>query len=287
MAKSADAFRTISEVADWLGSPAHVLRFWESRFAQVKPVKRAGGRRYYRPDDMLLLGGIKKLLHEDGLTIKGVQKILKEDGIKKVAAMSHPLDENADAPDIPTETQEMPPAVAVDETVPEPVAADTDNTTGTDQTSDELDLQDDIEAFISTDSPAPTQTATPPEPESVLTPPEPELNLKPEPEPEPEPEKTVPVAAVNPEYTPQPHPVAPPAPVEPAPVVAPKPMAIETPPDPDDDDQQAAPRLDGEALRSLHQTTHDEASAAKLAEVYQRLTALRNRIKSDMGPNNR
>ena len=87
MSKSADAFRTISEVADWLDTPAHVLRFWESKFTQVKPVKRAGGRRYYRPADMRLLGGIKKLLHEDGMTIKGVQKILREQGIKHVASL--------------------------------------------------------------------------------------------------------------------------------------------------------------------------------------------------------
>ncbi|MCL3882832.1 MerR family transcriptional regulator [Marivita sp. GX14005] len=87
MNKSADAFRTISEVADWLETPAHVLRFWESKFTQVKPVKRAGGRRYYRPADMRLLGGIKKLLHEDGMTIKGVQKILREQGIRHVAGL--------------------------------------------------------------------------------------------------------------------------------------------------------------------------------------------------------
>ncbi len=93
MTKSPDAFRTISEVADWLGIQAHVLRFWESKFTQVKPVKRAGGRRYYRPNDMLLLGGIKRLLHEDGLTIKGVQKILREEGISHVVALSQPLDE--------------------------------------------------------------------------------------------------------------------------------------------------------------------------------------------------
>ena len=90
--KSPDAFRTISEVAEWLDTPAHVLRFWESRFAQVKPVKRAGGRRYYRPNDMLLLGGIKKLLHEDGMTIKGVQKMLRTEGIKKVSALSQPIE---------------------------------------------------------------------------------------------------------------------------------------------------------------------------------------------------
>ncbi len=94
MAKSAEAFRTISEVADWLGSPAHVLRFWESKFSQVKPVKRAGGRRYYRPADMLLLGGIKKLLHDDGMTIKGVQKILREQGVKHVSDLSAPLEDN-------------------------------------------------------------------------------------------------------------------------------------------------------------------------------------------------
>lgn len=90
--KSPDAFRTISEVADWLGVPTHVLRFWESRFSQVKPVKRAGGRRYYRPTDMALLGGIRKLLHEDGMTIRGVQKLLREQGVKHVAAMSPLLD---------------------------------------------------------------------------------------------------------------------------------------------------------------------------------------------------
>lgn len=87
MSKSADAFRTISEVAEWLDTPAHVLRFWESKFTQVKPVKRAGGRRYYRPADMRLLGGIKRLLHDDGMTIKGVQKILREHGVKHVSSL--------------------------------------------------------------------------------------------------------------------------------------------------------------------------------------------------------
>lgn len=91
--KSPEAFRTISEVAEWLGVPTHVLRFWESRFAQVKPVKRAGGRRYYRPSDMELLGGIRKLLHDDGMTIRGVQKLLREEGVKYVAAMSPPVDQ--------------------------------------------------------------------------------------------------------------------------------------------------------------------------------------------------
>ena len=85
--KSAEAFRTISEVAQDLDLPQHVLRFWESRFAQVKPVKRAGGRRYYRPEDIDLLKGIRALLYTDGLTIKGVQKVLKERGHRHVAEL--------------------------------------------------------------------------------------------------------------------------------------------------------------------------------------------------------
>ncbi len=96
MAKSPDAFRTISEVASWLGVQAHVLRFWESKFSQVRPVKRAGGRRYYRPADMRLIGGIKTLLHDDGMTIKGVQKILREQGVAHVSTLSPPLDGEAD-----------------------------------------------------------------------------------------------------------------------------------------------------------------------------------------------
>lgn len=88
MEKSRDALRTISEVAAWLGVPTHVLRFWESRFSQIRPIKRAGGRRYYRPNDRALLGGIKKLLHDDGLTIRGVQTILREQGVSAVAALA-------------------------------------------------------------------------------------------------------------------------------------------------------------------------------------------------------
>ncbi len=85
MDKSPEAFRTISEVAEALETPAHVLRFWESRFPQIRPVKRAGGRRYYRPSDVALLTGIKRLLHEEGLTIRGVQKILREQGVRHVS----------------------------------------------------------------------------------------------------------------------------------------------------------------------------------------------------------
>ena len=88
MEKSAEAFRTISEVAEVLETPAHVLRFWESRFPQIKPVKRAGGRRYYRPSDVALLDGIKRLLHAEGMTIRGVQKVLREQGVRHVAGLS-------------------------------------------------------------------------------------------------------------------------------------------------------------------------------------------------------
>ena len=88
MDKSPDAFRTISEVADDLDLPQHVLRFWETRFTQIKPMKRGGGRRYYRPEDVDLLKGIRHLLYDHGYTIKGVQKLLKLNGNKFVAAIA-------------------------------------------------------------------------------------------------------------------------------------------------------------------------------------------------------
>ncbi len=88
MDKAPDAFRTISEVADDLDIPQHVLRFWETRFAQIKPMKRSGGRRYYRPDDVDLLKGIRRLLYGEGYTIRGVQRILKEHGIKSVQSLA-------------------------------------------------------------------------------------------------------------------------------------------------------------------------------------------------------
>jgi DNA-binding transcriptional MerR regulator len=84
MDKSPDAFRTISEVAEDLDLPQHVLRFWETRFSQIRPLKRGGGRRYYRPDDVDLLKGIRHLLYGEGYTIKGVQRILKSEGIRFV-----------------------------------------------------------------------------------------------------------------------------------------------------------------------------------------------------------
>ncbi len=89
MAKAVEAFRTISEVADELAVQKHVLRFWENKFPQIRPMKRGGGRRYYRPDDLDLLRGIRFLLHREGYTIKGVQKILREQGLDHVKSCWH------------------------------------------------------------------------------------------------------------------------------------------------------------------------------------------------------
>ncbi len=99
MEKSPEAFRTISEVATELDVPQHVLRFWESKFSQVRPMKRGGGRRYYRPQDIELLKGIRHLLYGEGYTIRGVQKILKENGVAKVIGSVHGAPLASDTPD--------------------------------------------------------------------------------------------------------------------------------------------------------------------------------------------
>ena len=110
MRKAPEAFRTISETAEALDTPAHVLRFWESKFTQVKPVKRAGGRRYYRRADIDLLSGIKELLHEQGMTIRGVQKLLQEKGVRHVAALAPVKDMTlADDPGVPAGSVPTPP----------------------------------------------------------------------------------------------------------------------------------------------------------------------------------
>ena len=109
--KSPEAFRSISEAADDLDLPQHVLRFWESRFAQLKPVKRAGGRRYYRPEDIDLLRGIRALLYSDGLTIKGVQKLLKDRGLRHVAEIGRGARFSVAPP--PAMPRPVPPAQAV------------------------------------------------------------------------------------------------------------------------------------------------------------------------------
>lgn len=113
MAKSRDAFRTISEVSTVLDTPAHVLRFWESKFNQIKPVKRAGGRRYYRPQDLAVLAAIKDLLHTQGLSIKQTQKHLRDVGVKKITAEGQALlDSTAQSIDMPTNEE----AKAADQT---------------------------------------------------------------------------------------------------------------------------------------------------------------------------
>lgn len=102
-AKSPNAFRTISEVADGIGIPQHVLRFWESKFSQIKPMKRGGGRRYYRPEDVEIIEAIRRLLHDDGYTIKGAQKLLREHGVKAVVHQTYTntaAEEDNAAPDI-------------------------------------------------------------------------------------------------------------------------------------------------------------------------------------------
>ncbi len=113
--KAPDAFRTISEAAEDLDLPQHVLRFWETRFTQIKPLKRGGGRRYYRPDDVEFLRGLKHLLHAERYTIKGVQKIIKEQGVRTVqsawkSATVAVIPEKSAAPAVATVTAAYVPA---------------------------------------------------------------------------------------------------------------------------------------------------------------------------------
>jgi DNA-binding transcriptional MerR regulator len=115
--KSPEAYRTIREVADSLDLPQHVLRFWETRFPQIRPLKRAGGRRYYRPDDIERLRLIKRLLYDEGYTIKGVQKLFKEQGVQALSAAAAPpmgsSGEAASAAEPPAETAQGPDAGAI------------------------------------------------------------------------------------------------------------------------------------------------------------------------------
>ena len=88
MDKGPEAFRTITEAAEELGVPQHVLRFWETRFSFIRPMKRAGGRRFYRPQDLAVLRGVRTLLHDEGYTIKGVQRLHREQGVRRLVAAS-------------------------------------------------------------------------------------------------------------------------------------------------------------------------------------------------------
>lgn len=121
MEKSPDAFRTISEAAEQLDVPQHVLRFWETRFAQIKPLKRGGGRRYYRPSDVELLKGIRHLLYGKGYTIRGVQRILREDGVAHVTSIGRgEIDAASEPPEAP-EIGRAPRAPAVADDSPQRV----------------------------------------------------------------------------------------------------------------------------------------------------------------------
>ena len=253
MPKAPDAFRTISEVSDWLDTPAHVLRFWESKFTQVRPVKRAGGRRYYRPDDMRLLAGIKVLLHEQGMTIKGAQKLLRENGVKYAIALSPPLDDE-------DETGEV-----------------------FDTTATVADAQPETAHALRADPEAPE---TAPEPEPVS----PELTLAgaelvpadPDPEtrdiaPEPEPEPDIPEAATEP-----------PAPVMamPPPTLTPTPQPEAPPPSAPEQkswpaEPPAPPPAEPRALGWIgHLRDGDlSARAAEIAPLLHRLEALRDHLR--------
>ncbi len=263
MEKSPEAFRTISEVAEWLGTPAHVLRFWESRFSQVKPVKRAGGRRYYRPSDMALLGGIKKLLHEDGMTIRGVQKLLREEGVRYVASLSPPLNpdeeaiegtarEIADAPRPPEPPRPAPP-VSRTETGEIPPKAE------------EPSLEAPAAPAAPQDGEAPMQLDVPPAtPENVV--PLARAAAKEEPAPPPDPE-----------------PGAQPAP-EPAAPAAPQPLGEDIPEDPPDDiEMPDIPSLPALLRQAARRPAGSRPSPEALAPLHQRLTKLRQRMNVPFG----
>jgi DNA-binding transcriptional MerR regulator len=126
-AKSAGAFRTISEVAEELDVPQHVLRFWESKFTQVRPLKRGGGRRYYRPEDVLLLRRIRQCLYQDGYTIKGVQRLLREGALKNMPVVEPAPEPVAEPPaaraPAPAAAPAKPPSAKPDPNMPPLLAA--------------------------------------------------------------------------------------------------------------------------------------------------------------------
>ena len=140
--KSATAFRTISEVADELDVPQHVLRFWETKFPQIRPLKRGGGRRYYRPEDVELLRRVAKLLYQEGYTIKGVQRLLREGALKAGAGPAY--EEMA----LPLGLEELDADLAVPEE-PEPVVKPAPRRRALDATTREVlgDLLDELEAL--------------------------------------------------------------------------------------------------------------------------------------------
>jgi DNA-binding transcriptional MerR regulator len=285
MGKAADAFRTISEVADWLDVPAHVLRFWESKFTQIKPVKRAGGRRYYRPADMTLLGGIKVLLHDQGMTIKGAQKYLRENGIQQVSYLSPPLDDEAQgevsgiALDVATGPA-RPAEVVNFARFGEAEDAD-DRSEGTPEPEPQgkfwsLETEDALSAETAQDQPPqepPTEASAAPEFEAATT--EQARDADPESEPSPEPD-----SSTDHEAEPDPAPEATAAPAPETPPIPEPEAVVDAPPQPDlpadpADDAAAAPGL-LTALSTLPRPISPEL-AARLAPL---VVALRSHAAS-------
>ena len=152
--KGPDAFRTISEVAEELGLPQHVLRFWETRFPQVRPIKRGGGRRYYRPGDVDLLRGVKQLLYGEGYTIRGVQRILREQGGRKLAQAAG-LRVEPDAAFVPSESVTAAPGPEI--WAPGRRAAPVETYGETGDPEDEVDSYDDETPVVAVPSPAPVR----------------------------------------------------------------------------------------------------------------------------------
>ncbi|MGB5559267.1 MAG: MerR family transcriptional regulator [Paracoccaceae bacterium] len=283
MDKSPDAFRTISEVADWLGTPTHVLRFWESRFTQVKPVKRAGGRRYYRPGDMELLGGIKKLLHDDGMTIRGVQKLLRDEGVRHVAAQSQPLDaaiaaeydgsEVVDATALPDGKAEAKPAPMITNAPQD----DPDNVVPLSRTLAETEHREGKQ------TPEPAKADAPPEPKKAEPKQAEATPARPEPSAAPGPDEAQPDllrdAAPQAKPEPEPEPVA--AEPETPGIPKPRPTKVDVPPDPQDDDMSLPSIIDVAALLRKTASRSDRPSPAKFKPLYDRLSELRDRMAAN------
>lgn len=297
MKKSPDAFRTISEVSEWLETPAHVLRFWESRFSQVKPVKRAGGRRYYRPNDMLLLGGIKRLLHEDGMTIRGAQKVLREQGVKNVAALSQPLTTEADLeltatpvpdPAAPATAAEAPMAVDVPQPPVSGDVAQTDNVVPLSPSGGQQDLPlgptEPAEDAPAQD--APGNLGQPPQSDTATDQPEPPARQATGDSPHiPEAAEQAPLPLDGADDTPARDAAAPPAPTEHADAAELRPLGADLPKnDPSDDDDSFVRHMpppltiqlrDRVVRLKLSQEHRDEINAAM-----SRLNTLQDRMSN-------
>jgi len=311
MDKSPDAFRTISEVAEWLNTPTHVLRFWESRFKQVKPVKRAGGRRYYRPKDMELLGGIKVLLHGDGLTIRGVQKLLREEGVRHVAAMSPPVDgsdalegdyrETAHENDGQAAPIELDvPQVPVENVVPmvKPAAPQSPTQVDTQAATPTPDEQrpgnaptspvDDLADNLTNDAPTPV-SAAPPQTTTATQEPEtgpvsPSFSSRREPDRGPRGDILVGPDQTHPDYRPAPTPDPSAAPTVPEP--AKRPLAADVPEDPSDNDALIPGILDVTAAlrRAADARPRRKPDPQVFGELYERLSHLRHRMEKPANP---